>query len=391
MLHRLVSDHLCAELAALRRRQPPLALPWAATTSLTDDLDVDSLEQISLATGLSAMLHLHQAGIEDYLLVRQQLDDWVAVAYTSLRQYSAQITFCTSGSSGQPKPCTHELAWLWQEVQALSTLFPERRRVLTAVPAHHIYGFLFTVLLPQALGLDGEPVVDVRASSPAALAGMVRPGDLIVAHPDYWQAASASLAHLPAGVIGVSSGAPCSHALALNLRTSGLRLVQMFGSSETAGIGWRDHEDAPYRCLPHWQRQRDGTALDRHLPDGSKRAFPLQDHLHWYDEHHFAPTSRRDDGVQVGGINVFPSKVIRILESHPAVQAASVRLMRPDEGTRLKAFVVPHPDHDGSPALAEELAVFARQVLSPVERPLVFTFGHQLPRQDNGKAADWIL
>ena len=392
VLHRLVCDLTHAELTALRRRPPAHALPWPENTHLAEDLDADSLELMALATRLSEMLHIHEAGIEDYLLARLRIDDWTSVALTSLRRYNTALTFRTSGSSGQTKPCTHDASWLWQESLALGELFPGRRRLLFAVPSHHIYGFLFTVLLPQVLDLPADRLIDLRRSSAAALPGQLRAGDLVVAHPDYWRTALTLVPAFPEDIVGVTSGAPCPDDIAAGLRAAGLsRLVQVFGSSETAGLGWRDDETAPYRCFPYWQGpDRDGSML-RHMMDGTTASFTVQDELVWKDSRHFLPQGRRDEVVQVGGRNVSPAHVAQVLRRHPRVQDASVRLMRPDEGLRLKAFVVPRQDVENTHALAEALAGWVGDHLTAAERPSTFTFGPQLPRQHNGKPADWII
>jgi acyl-CoA synthetase (AMP-forming)/AMP-acid ligase II len=49
---------------------------------------------------------------------------------------------------------------------------------------------------------------------------------------------------------------------------------------------------------------------------------------------------RQDGAVQVGGINVFPSRVAEVLARHPLVAQASVRLAAPEQGGRLKALIV---------------------------------------------------
>ncbi|MGN6580048.1 MAG: AMP-binding enzyme [Bordetella sp.] len=392
VLHRVICDLIHAELTSLRRRAPVVPLPWQESTHLALDLEVDSLEMLTLASRLSEMLHIHRAGIEDYLLAKLHLQDWTSVALTSLRRFSADLTFHTSGSSGAPKPCTHSCDWLWQEVATLQTLFAGRRRILSAVSSHHIYGFLFTVLLPQALGLQAGETLDLRASSPASLTNILRPGDLVVAHPDYWRAAQRSGCTVPADVIGVSSGGPCDEALARALRTWGLaQLFQIFGSSETGGIGWRTDETEPYTCFPYWRVQEDACAIVRCLPDGASACFALQDSLTWVDEYRFFPQGRRDQVVQVGGVNVFPGCVAEALKQHPAVLDAQVRLMRPDEGNRLKAYVVPQDERADREALAQTLATWVRDHFLPVERPAAFTFGSALPRQSNGKPSDWII
>ena len=116
-------------------------------------------------------------------------------------------------------------------------------------------------------------------------------------------------------------------------RAAGLsRLVQVFGSSETAGLGWRDDETAPYRCFPYWQGpDRDGSML-RHMMDGTTASFTVQDELVWKDSRHFLPQGRRDEVVQVGGRNVSPAHVAQVLRRHPRVQDASVQDLMAVEG-----------------------------------------------------------
>jgi acyl-coenzyme A synthetase/AMP-(fatty) acid ligase len=76
---------------------------------------------------------------------------------------------------------------------------------------------------------------------------------------------------------------------------------------------------------------------------------------------------------------------------HPAVADAAVRLMRPDEGRRLKAFVVPRADDSAATELAAQLSGWIAERLTAPERPAAWTFGARLPRQASGKPADWII
>jgi acyl-coenzyme A synthetase/AMP-(fatty) acid ligase len=102
------------------------------------------------------------------------------------------------------------------------------------------------------------------------------------------------------------------------------------------------------------------------------------------------PAGRVDEAVQVGGVNVHPAQIAAILKRHPGVRDAAVRLMRADEGRRLKAFVLPHAGEDGA-ALKMALSRWVREQLASAERPVSFTLGSQLPTNSQGKPADWII
>lgn len=389
-LRRFASDLLADELLRQRRRAERVPLPWPDDLALDEDLGVDSLERLALAAALAGALHLHESGIEDYLLTRRRAGEWLDIAQAGLERFSDRLTFRTSGSSGTPKPCVHDFASLQREATFLATLFPGRRRVLCAVPSHHIYGFLFGVLLPRALGLGEDAVVDLRASSPAWLAHGAAPGDLVIGHPDFWQAAARSVPRLPADVVGVTSTAPCPDAVSEAVQATGIaRLVHIYGSSETAGIGWRDSHLQPYALMPHWRLEEGSHLLVRTLPDGSRNTVRCQDHLMPEGQGRFRVGPRRDQAVQVGGINVFPSRVTEVLRRHPLVEDAAVRLMRPEEGTRLKAFVV--TSRPAGDELLAQLREYIDQQLPAPERPKVITVGARLPRTAEGKPADWTI
>jgi 4-coumarate--CoA ligase (photoactive yellow protein activation family) len=390
--HRLVSDLVRAELAAQR---PGVPLPRAGLLplecSLPQDLDVDSLELLTLAGALSELTQMHESGIEDYLLVRPTIGDWVEILRHALESHSVQLTFRTSGSTGEPKRCSHALWTLCQEAQALSSLFAGRRRLLVAVPAHHIYGFLFTILLPQAGEGAALPVVDLRGAGPAALAREARDGDLVIGFPDWWRGMLRAGARTSADVVGVTSTAPCPADVARGIADAGVRrLVEIYGSSESAGIGWRDRHDAPYRLFSHWSRGADGS-LTRLQQDGSLLTLTCRDRLDWGGERDFLPAGRIDDAVQIGGINVFPERVREILRRHPEVADAAVRLMRPEEGSRLKAFIVPRDPACDTAALAAALAAWTRTRLSTPALPKSYSFGAVLPVSETGKACDWPI
>lgn len=402
-LRRVIVDLLAGEMASMRPGSRHLPLPWPDTLDLKSDLGADSLDLMGLATAMETVLHLGQAPSRDgepgaALLAHTRLTDWLQVARSGLEAGGAALTFRTSGSSGAPKPCTHALAWLEQEAAVLASLFTGRRRIVSLVASHHIYGFLFTVLLPRALGLHEGDVADLRALAPGQLAAALRPGDLVIGYPDFWRAFGArGDAESALDVVGVSSTAPCPDEVARAVLSAGLaRLVQVYGSSETAGVGWRDAADSDYRLFAYWRRAAQANQLERTVPGGAQHAVALPDRLAWTDGDRFRPVGRVDLAVQVGGVNVFPTYVADVLKLHPDVLEVSVRPMRADEGQRLKAFVVPRhaTGQDAAaaaPALRAALQAWCAQRLAAPECPAVFSIGPALPRGASGKLADWII
>ncbi|MGL4239969.1 MAG: 4-coumarate--CoA ligase [Beijerinckiaceae bacterium] len=393
---RLVVSLIAEEISRLRQREVPPAesLGWTDAIALGEEgsgsLGLDSLGRIDVAGRLNQFFHLHEVGIEDYLLIEKTIGRWCAIVAKSEEIGWSRVTFQTSGSTGQPKTCTHDLADIAAEVQEQIEVFRRPRRIVSLVPPHHIYGFIFTILLPEALGVD---VLDARALSPGQLRAALRQGDLLVATPHLWRYLAMSLGGFPEGVAGATSTAPMPKDLAIELRASGLhRLVEVYGSSETSGIGWRDDPDAPFTLYAAWDVSADRAAISRRRPDGSfSEPFPFVDEVAFDGPRRLRPVGRRDGAVQVGGVNVFPARVKQVLEELDGVAAAAVRTFAAGGDAarqRLKAFIVPAPGAD-TVALEDAIRDHAATRLSAVERPAAYAFGDALPVNAMGKLADW--
>jgi len=382
---RVLEDKLRAELAAGRGADavwlPPG--PWPDSLPIGEaGLGADSLELLALAGSVNEMFHIHDTGIEDALLARRYFGDWVDLIQQSWKANAGRVSFHTSGSTGRPKRCTHTMLDLAAEAdEHARRLRPGR--ILTAVPSHHIYGFIFSVLLPLQAGCE---VIDIRTQLPARFLE----DDVLVSFPEHWQYLGRSLRHLPA-VTGVTSTAPMPTGLARDLCTRGLhRLVEIYGSSETGGIGWRDDPDAPFALLDLWSVRgapaADGTLL---LTGRSGMQTETPDLVAMAESRSFHVRRRRDGAVQVGGINVFPAHIAATLERHPLVAHARVRLAA-GACSRLTALIVPNDPDVDQDKLRQQLEAWIILHLSGPERPRSFTIAAQIPTGDFGKERGWL-
>lgn len=295
-----------------------------------------------------------------------------------------QVVFLTSGSTGTPKRCIHTSGMIWEETRGVAPLFPQITRIVSLVPASHLYGFTFTVVLPHTLQV---PVVTLPAIPTQSWDELLYPGDLMVAFPLFWNYWLRCENRFPEGVQVLSSTAPCKDEIINGLLQAGAqRFTEIYGSSETGAIGVRHQAGASFEILPFWE-----VSLKEDEPRIKRKSttewISLPDKVAMEQERFLRPISRVDACVQVAGINVFPKRVETVLGSHPAVKACKVRLMRPEEGERLKAFVVLNegyrPDHVGI------IRTFLAQRLTVHEIPRTFTFGPELPVSTLGKDADW--
>ena len=198
----------------------------------------------------------------------------------------------------------------------------------------------------------------------------------------------------PAGVQGISSTAPLAddvHRQLIDKRAGNspaplARLLQIYGSSETAGLAWRRDPIRPYTLAPGRTRTaQDGIELL--LPSGAVAAMPVQDDLLWVSDSEFQLLRRVDNSVQVGGHNVSPDWVAQQLMTQSAVKAAAVRLDTLLTPPRLKAFVVLHPP--GGAGEKKALEEWAFSALPHYASLASLTYGDALPQNAIGKLSDW--
>ncbi|VVP97225.1 Tyrocidine synthase 3 [Pseudomonas fluorescens] len=154
------------------------------------------------------------------------------------------LSLCTSGSSGEPKRIEKQLRQLVNEVQALERLWGADLGpacIIGSVATQHIYGLLFRVLWPLCAG---RPFVRRQLAFPEDLqrASREHPAFAWVASPALlkrmgdnldWPAMSAVRRVFSSGGALPAEAAQCLHERLQQWPT------EIFGSSETGGIAWR--------------------------------------------------------------------------------------------------------------------------------------------------------
>lgn len=114
---------------------------WQATTIITlehrskgaeQEIIVDSLEWMAIATRVATFFQMHQSGIEDYLLRVNTLSEWAEVVLKSRELGATDICFATSGSTGTPKLIVHPWRSLSSEIVFFSAIFSLIRNAASA-------------------------------------------------------------------------------------------------------------------------------------------------------------------------------------------------------------------------------------------------------------------
>lgn len=317
---------------------------------------------------------------------------------------NAGLIAFTSGSTGLPKAFGHH----WRSVAVNSAelsgrlgLSPEDH-FAAMLPIFHLYGFLFNLAMPLALGADltANPV---REFSPGFLSGIsatVAAGARL-----HVMAVAGSDAPPPPRLRRfVSSGGPLAAGDSLRLEQRwGLPVANIYGSSEAmmiavndpvagdaeADLGaplpscrWRLAEDGELQV--HSEKLSAGYEIEGHFhplsltPDGWLRSGDLA---------RAAPrglqiSGRRASTINVGGKKVVAEAVEAALRELPGIlDAAACAYPDPAAGERVGALLVAQ----GAPIAAGALRAALQGRLQPYELPRRVAWVAELPRLANGK------
>jgi acyl-CoA synthetase (AMP-forming)/AMP-acid ligase II/3-hydroxymyristoyl/3-hydroxydecanoyl-(acyl carrier protein) dehydratase len=312
----------------------------------------------------------------------------------------------TSGSTGTAQAIPKKLSQIASEVATLETLFGARAggaAVLATVSHQHIYGLLFKVLWPlsSARPIHSASIVYPEELAPAMAAGPC----LLIASP-------AHLKRLPAhldwsGAAGMlravfSSGGPLPAETAMATGSLlGKVPVEVYGSSETGGIAWRQRsslEDNAWQAFPTvaWRISEEGGVLEvrsSHLPDDkwlalADRVEPASD-----DASRFLLLGRSDRIVKIEEKRVSLDAMEAALTASGLVAEARVILCEPAAGERqrLAAFIVPTAlgrsmlDTDGKQAMNGRLRSVLAKAVEAVALPRRWRYLEQMPVNAQGK------
>ena len=219
------------------------------------------------------------------------------------------ITAFTSGSSGTFQACAKTASQLMSEVTCLAQTFgvgPGDRLVAT-VPPHHLYGLLFSVLLPLASGAAFSRDTPLHAETIAARLAATG-ASLLVSVPAHVRALTMLEAGQLRGVRRIfCSTAPLPPATAAAVQTQhGLAVTEVFGSTETGGIAWRSGADMPaWRPFAVVSVTADDTGRlyvdSPFIAPDAPRPQPTEDRIALDEAGGFQHLGRTDAVVKVGG------------------------------------------------------------------------------------------
>jgi acyl-coenzyme A synthetase/AMP-(fatty) acid ligase len=322
--------------------------------------------------------------------------------FAPLAPEQAAIDLYTSGSSGEPKRVEKTLVQLETEARVLESRWGsmlDGATIVATVPHHHIYGLLFRLVWPLAAG---RPFDATLCSEPQTLLERLAlcSAAALVSTP-------AHLGRLPA-LIDLGSLAPATRcifcsggplapdaALAM-LDRLGKAPIEIYGSTETGGIAWRQQDGGPggaeWTPFPGISVNigRAGELRLRSPYLAQNGWIALDDGAELLGDGRFRLTGRLDRVTKIEGKRVSLPEIEKHLREHPSVADAAV-LALPGSKQTLGAVVVLRNSSGRSLGRAERyrlaatLRGFLRNWFEPVLVPRRWRFRDGLPVNDRGK------
>lgn len=320
---------------------------------------------------------------------------------------SGNLTLYTSGSSGEPKAVKKTLEQLDVEVSTLEATFAAALphcSVIATVSHQHIYGLLFKILWPLAAG---RPFLSDLVEYPETLSyyTALLPNLCLISSP-------AQLSRLPDALenerqlhspsLVFSSGGPLSEDAAHGIqKVYGSLPIEVYGSTETGGIGWRRQASSAeaWQAFPGIEiaSAEDGALLLRSpYLDNPAEVLRLEDKIAIDDNGRFVLQGRLDRIVKIEEKRLSLVQMETLLESHPLVSRAALVLLT-EPRTQLGAVV--ELSDKGKALLAEEgkLALnnqLKAHLLTEFERvtlPRRWRYPDELPLNPQGKRVHQTL
>ncbi|WP_211468235.1 AMP-binding protein, partial [Collimonas silvisoli] len=271
------------------------------------------------------------------------------------------LVIYTSGSTGEPQAVPKFLSQLASEVASLEQLFGDRignADIVATVSHQHIYGLLFKVLWPLTKGraIHAQQISYLEQFQPQR-------GDkpvVLISSPAHLRRLPTVFTQNQAASIRVvfSSGGPLQAEAAVAAgRLLGSIPIEVYGSSETGGVAWRQRiagADDSWQVMPAiaWRIASNDEVLEirsPHLPDAGWHA--LADQIQVVDQQRFCLKGRVDRIVKVEEKRISLDGLERRLKTMVQVADARVLLLeqpesqlklqrKPQQRQRLAAFVV---------------------------------------------------
>jgi len=274
------------------------------------------------------------------------------LVYTAGDADTPRVMLFTGGSTGKPKLWSKTARNLFGEALLLTETFGigPQDCILATVPPQHIYGLLFSVLVPLVSGCTVlEPVYSFpqeilgAASDTGATILVSVPSQYHVLKTESLQRHNLRLAFSSAGML------PRPDAEYFHGKT-GIAVIEIYGSTETGGVAWKAAPTDRLGCrtfkgidwkIHNGRLQLRSDFLSPELPRDQDGFFTTADRAEPCGADSFTLHGRADDIVKVGGRRVDLSEICDKLKTLSNVRDAVVFAMhaRTGRGSDIAALI----------------------------------------------------
>ena len=380
-----------AALLAALAGGPPLLLPYALSPRALTALQTATAYTHALA---SPELEL-PAGIER-LPLPTELSGQESRPLPHKPVQGAMLYLFTGGSTGAPQLWSKTAANLFGEALFIAAHhgIGTQDRIAATIAPYHIYGLLYSVLLPL---VSGAAVLAETPSFPEEISEAVRANriSIFISVPAHYRALQGKSCVSPDLRLAFSSAdmldATSNQAFC---QANQVGIAEIYGSTETGGIACRNRflGEEHFTVLPlvDWQPSHEKRLMVRspflspELPLDAAGYFHTADRVAAQDDARFFLLGRADLVVKVAGKRVDMEAIRLLIQEQPGVREALV-LALPATGSRENHIAAVVAESKPGIVEAEALRRVLGQQLEPYALPRVIKIVAQIPVKANGK------
>lgn len=324
----------------------------------------------------------------------------------------------TSGSTGVAQAIPKKLSQLQAEVATLEQLFGARPgqdqtkvQIISTVSHQHIYGLLFVILWPFSTGravhaqtlIYPEQLAQQLASGPCVVVSSPAHLKRLPAHLD-WSPHHVRAVFCSGGVLPAEVALSCSALL-------GTVPIEVYGSSETGGIAWRqrnDKSDDAWQAMPGvaWRCAPDSELIEVRSPHLFDAAWmTLSDRVQAVADGRFILKGRMDRIVKLEEKRISLDAVEQNLANSTLVAEVKIIVASTDQTQRKKETQRQHLDaivvlskqgeqclqEQGKLAVSRLLKAHLNNMVEPVAVPRRWRYVDNIPVNAQGKATEALL
>ena len=377
---------MAAALLASLGGGPALLLPYAFSAGSLDRMH----QETGFTTAISNLDREFPKGVEVICPRFTKAAEAPLNIHTSPR--SELLKIFTGGSTGSPQIWLKTSENIFSEGFFLANRYKitEQDCILATIPPYHIYGLLFSIVLPL---VSSAAVVDEVPSFPGEITRAARENKvtILASVPAHYRALcdkkiSLRLAVSSAGMLDVKDNDAFSQ---LN-KTS---IEEIYGSTETGGIATRNRFLGEKYFTPFptidWKIKHHRLAvrspyISPDLPVDTEGFFTANDRVDAEEKGSFSLQGRTDAVTKVGGKRVDLEEISALIKAESGVDDCVI-LALPETGGREHRIGVLIQGDTIEPKMIKKALIDA---LEPYAMPRHIKIVDQIPVNKNGKY-DW--